>query len=104
MSENKIPDSALTASSQMDDLHAAKNARYNLIHDVTIKEFPLTSRVLFRVRVESGGGAWCPEHLIDRNTYEYLQIDLSRLKVLRAVETQGKFGSGRVRQNLVLIF
>ena len=46
--------------------------------------------------MEIDGGAWCPKE-INKNSYEYLQIDLQELKVICFVETQGRFSQGQVR-------
>ena len=50
----------------------------------------------YRIRTETNGGAWCPKNRIDRDSYEYLQIDLGRLTVITMVEIQGRFGNGQV--------
>ena len=50
----------------------------------------------FRIRTEQSGGAWCPKQQITRDVYEWLQVDLGRLKVISLVETQGRFGNGQV--------
>jgi len=60
-------------------------------HDTTLRI------VLFRIRTERNGGAWCPKQPISRDTYEWLEIDLQELKVVTQVETQGRFGYGQVR-------
>ena len=51
---------------------------------------------IFRIRTESNGGAWCPKQPVSKDTYEYLEIDLGRLRVVTMVETQGRFGNGQV--------
>ncbi|GAB6021997.1 hypothetical protein CHUAL_006150 [Chamberlinius hualienensis] len=48
-----------------------------------------------RIRLELNGGAWCPKSLISKEQTEYLEIDLRMLKVITAVETQGRFGNGQ---------
>jgi len=50
----------------------------------------------FRIRTEQSGGAWCPKRQITRDVYEWLQVDLGKLKVVSLVETQGRFGNGQV--------
>lgn len=50
----------------------------------------------YRIRLEVGGGAWCPAKRIAADVLEYLQLDLGRLKVITHVETQGRFGNGQV--------
>ena len=50
----------------------------------------------FRIRKEFNGGAWCPKNVLDKTSYEYLQIDLDKLMVITKVETQGRFGNGLV--------
>lgn len=49
-----------------------------------------------RIRKEWQGGAWCPKNILNKNSYEYLQIDLYKLMVITKVETQGRFGNGLV--------
>ena len=51
---------------------------------------------LCRIRGGVQGGAWCPKARISQGIYEYLQIDLGRLKVITMVETQGRFNNGEV--------
>ncbi|CAG0883387.1 unnamed protein product [Cyprideis torosa] len=47
------------------------------------------------VRQEIKGGAWCPKHSIGPGTYEWLEVLFEApLRVIRAVETQGRFGNG----------
>ncbi|KAK2152483.1 hypothetical protein LSH36_327g03070 [Paralvinella palmiformis] len=36
-----------------------------------------------------------------KNVYEYLEIDLGRVKVITVVETQGRFGNGQVSVKVV---
>jgi len=50
-----------------------------------------------RIRLETGGGAWCPAKTVSADDVEYLQMDLGRLDVVTHVETQGRFGNGQVR-------
>ena len=52
--------------------------------------------LIFRLRTESMGGAWCPKPMISQFSYEYLQIDLGKLVVITMVEIQGRFGNGQV--------
>ena len=49
-----------------------------------------------RIRTEQSGGAWCPKQQINRDVYEWLQVDVGKLKVVSLVETQGRFGNGQV--------
>ena len=46
--------------------------------------------------MEKHGGAWCPLGLINKDSYEYLQIDLGQLMVITKVEVQGRFANGQV--------
>ena len=55
---------------------------------------------IFRIR---GLGAWCPAHSIDANSYEYLQIDFQEMKVLTVIETQGRFGGGKVSHTITAV-
>ncbi|XP_037079565.1 discoidin domain-containing receptor tyrosine kinase B-like [Pollicipes pollicipes] len=48
-----------------------------------------------RIRTEHRGGAWCPLPVITAEVREYLQVDLGRVTVVTAAETQGRFGNGR---------
>lgn len=58
--------------------------------------------VMCRVRQELAGGAWCPAQLVNKDSFEYLEIDLSHLKVITLVETQGRFDNGQVRIDISL--
>ncbi len=51
-----------------------------------------------RIRTEVEGGAWCPGKQIDREQYEYLEVDLTEIHSIYAVETQGRFGGGQGRE------
>ncbi|KAK0063350.1 discoidin domain-containing receptor 2 [Biomphalaria pfeifferi] len=78
MHSYEIPDKAITASSSYDKASVGpENAR---------------------IRHEKKGGAWCPRRQIEENIYEYLQIDLGKLKVITKVETQGRFGNGQGKE------
>ncbi|EJD76745.1 discoidin domain receptor protein 2 [Loa loa] len=48
-----------------------------------------------RIRTERGSGAWCPRKQINSEVVEWLQIDFDMDMVITAVETQGRFDSGR---------
>lgn len=58
---------------------------------------------IFRIRQELWGGAWCPKGLVDKDSYEYLQIDFSNLTVITKVEVQGRFGNGQVSKAIFYI-
>ncbi|KAL3871573.1 hypothetical protein ACJMK2_039564 [Sinanodonta woodiana] len=83
MQSYEIPDSAITASSFHDEKTVGpQNAR---------------------IRTELYGGAWCPKAVISKDSYEkdsyqYLQIDLSKLTVITQVEVQGRFGNGKGKE------
>ena len=47
--------------------------------------------------MEKHGGAWCPLGLINKDSYEYLQIDLGQLMIITKVEVQGRFANGQVK-------
>ena len=49
-----------------------------------------------RIREHVAGGAWCPAEPINKNSTEYLEVDLGRLMVITLVETQGRFDNGQV--------
>ncbi|XP_064615973.1 discoidin domain-containing receptor 2-like isoform X2 [Liolophura sinensis] len=74
MQSGAIPDSAITASSSYDE--GTVGPQYS------------------RIRTEKKGGAWCPKPSVEKDSYEYLQIDLQQLFVITMVETQGRFGNG----------
>ena len=38
---------------------------------------------------------------MDKESYEYLQIDFGNLTVITKVEVQGRFGNGQVRDNVL---
>jgi len=42
------------------------------------------------------GGAWCPAEPINKDSTEYLEVDLGRLMAVTLVETQGRFDNGQV--------
>ncbi|RZF32590.1 hypothetical protein LSTR_LSTR011037 [Laodelphax striatellus] len=48
-----------------------------------------------RVRTEIGGGAWCPKLQVTTEPKEWLEVDLHSVRVITAVETQGRFGNGQ---------
>ncbi|XP_048779029.2 discoidin domain-containing receptor 2-like isoform X2 [Ostrea edulis] len=74
MESGGIPDHAITASSSYKEGSVGPESA--------------------RIRKEWKGGAWCPKEMIDKYSYEYLQIDLDKLMVITKVETQGRFGNG----------
>lgn len=49
----------------------------------------------YRLRTEAHGGAWCPKHQVTTEPTEWLEVDLHRVHVVTAVETQGRFGNGQ---------
>jgi discoidin domain receptor family protein 2 len=75
MQNGMIPDSAIKASSSYDNASVGPSNG--------------------RIRTELHGGAWCPRNQIQRNVYEWLEIDFQELKVVTQVETQGRFGHGQ---------
>ncbi|KAK3589844.1 hypothetical protein CHS0354_015861 [Potamilus streckersoni] len=78
MQSYEIPDSAITASSSHDEKTVGpQNAR---------------------IRTELYGGAWCPKSAINKDSYEFLQIDFNRLMVITQVEVQGRFGNGKGKE------
>lgn len=48
-----------------------------------------------RLRIDKNGGAWCPRHMVTRDSLEWLEVDLRQLHVISAVQTQGRFGNGQ---------
>ncbi|XP_052789716.1 discoidin domain-containing receptor 2-like isoform X2 [Mya arenaria] len=75
MEANTIPDDAITASSTHN--HKFVGPQHA------------------RIRQDELGGAWCPKNYVDKDSYEYLQIDLRQLMVITSVEVQGRFGNGQ---------
>ena len=75
MQDGTIPDSALKASSSYDEASVG----------------PANGRI----RIERGGGAWCPMLQISQTSYEWIEIDLQELKVIQQVKTQGRFNNGQ---------
>ncbi|KAK2174827.1 hypothetical protein NP493_772g00013 [Ridgeia piscesae] len=75
MQSGKIPDTSISASSSFD---AKSVGPHNA-----------------RIRTETNGGAWCPKPQVAEGITEWLEIDLGELKVITAVETQGRFGNGQ---------
>jgi len=76
------------------DKHATENIPPSSI--LNYEWTPMTCELCGRIRLELGGGAWCPARQVADDVVEYLQIDLGRLKVITHVETQGRFGNGQV--------
>lgn len=74
MQDGSIPDSSIRASSSFDETLGPSNAR---------------------VRTERNSGAWCPQHAINKNSYEWIEVQFEELKVITQVETQGRFGNGQ---------
>lgn len=58
----------------------------------------LIDPLFFRVRQDIAGGAWCPKSQVDKNAFEYLEIDLRSPHVLTAIETQGRYGNGQGKE------
>ncbi|UXI21412.1 phosphatidylserine synthase I [Sarcoptes scabiei] len=76
MESERIPDSALTASSAFEMLHVGpQNARLNK---------------------DKSGGAWCPSKQLGAETSgsEWIQVDLGSLHVVTGIATQGRYGKG----------
>lgn len=63
---------------------------FTLLYNCPVLFFP-------RIRTERNGGAWCPKSQVSEAVYEYLEVDLGKVKVISQVETQGRFGNGVVR-------
>lgn len=72
MEDERIPDSAFTASGSYDNRHRPSLARLNLLSD------------------GKHVGAWCPK-LKSRN--QWLQIDLGEITAVTKVATQGRYNS-----------
>ena len=47
-----------------------------------------------RLNNQHGGGAWCPKHLITKDSMEYLEIDLGSEHSITGVVTQGRYANG----------
>ncbi|XP_022252531.1 discoidin domain-containing receptor 2-like isoform X1 [Limulus polyphemus] len=74
MKSGDIKDEDITASSSYNDAVGPRTAR---------------------LEQEVNSGAWCPSRQIDKDTYEYLEINLHSLHVITQVATQGRFGNGQ---------
>ncbi|KAI9553288.1 putative epithelial discoidin domain-containing receptor 1-like [Daphnia sinensis] len=77
MESGRIPDSDISASSSYARSVGPEHAR---------------------VRVEKGGGAWCPRPAIQHNVREWLEVALPSAHgpyLITASETQGRFGNGQ---------
>ncbi|XP_018324989.1 discoidin domain-containing receptor 2-like [Agrilus planipennis] len=48
-----------------------------------------------RLKVETNGGAWCPQTPATAEPEEWLQIDLHTVHLVTSVGTQGRFGNGQ---------
>ncbi|KAK0403581.1 hypothetical protein QR680_017007 [Steinernema hermaphroditum] len=47
-----------------------------------------------RIRTELKSGAWCPKEQASPSASSYIQVDLEATFIVRAVETQGRYGNG----------
>ncbi|XP_076320947.1 discoidin domain-containing receptor 2-like isoform X4 [Tachypleus tridentatus] len=74
MKSGDIKDEDITASSSYNDAVGPRTAR---------------------LEQEVYSGAWCPSRQIDKDTHEYLEINLHSLHVITQVATQGRFGNGQ---------
>ena len=72
--DNKLPDSAFTASSQMNANYAPKYARLNYKN------------------ADGDFGGWCPQK---NDLEQWLQIDLGKVSKITAIATQGRDGEAR---------
>ncbi|XP_014243467.1 discoidin domain-containing receptor 2-like isoform X3 [Cimex lectularius] len=75
MESGDIPDSAISASSAYD---SASVGPYHA-----------------RLKHDKNGGAWCPRAMVSKDSMEFLQIDLGKLRVITGTRTQGRFGNGQ---------
>ncbi|KAL1517292.1 hypothetical protein ABEB36_001074 [Hypothenemus hampei] len=75
MESGKIQDSALSASTSYDSGSVGPHHA--------------------RLRNNKQGGAWCPRHMVSRNSREFLEIDLEDLHVVTGIRTQGRYGNGQ---------
>ncbi|XP_075228962.1 discoidin domain-containing receptor 2-like [Lycorma delicatula] len=75
MESGLIPDEDITASSSFDSGNVGPQHA--------------------RVRTEVGGGAWCPKQQVTTEPREWLEVNLHTVRVITAVETQGRFGNGQ---------
>uniref|UniRef100_A0A1I7RJS2 Discoidin domain-containing receptor 2 n=2 Tax=Bursaphelenchus xylophilus TaxID=6326 RepID=A0A1I7RJS2_BURXY len=78
MEDGRISDDQITASSSFDAQSVGpQNAR---------------------IRTEKASGAWCPKSQIRNGSYEFLQVSFNKTHVIRAIETQGRYGNGTGRE------
>ena len=68
----RIPDSAFSASSSIDNRHGSSLARLNLLTD------------------GKHMAAWCPKH---KSTNQWLQINLGEITAVTMIATQGRYNS-----------
>ena len=47
-----------------------------------------------RLNVDTAGGAWCPRGLIDKQSRQFIEVDLKQPHLVTSVKTQGRFGNG----------
>lgn len=54
----------------------------------------LNSSVIYRLKWEGNGGAWCPKGSISNDGHQYLEVNLQGLHAVTAIKTQGRYGNG----------
>lgn len=50
--------------------------------------------MLFRLKWEGNGGAWCPKGMISNDGRQYLEVNLQGLHAVTAIKSQGRYGNG----------
>ncbi|KAI6173513.1 hypothetical protein M3Y98_01089400 [Aphelenchoides besseyi] len=78
LENERVKDSQITASSAFDPLSTGPQHA--------------------RIRTETGSGAWCPANQINSSTHEWIQVEFPSDTFVTAVETQGRWDSGRGRE------
>ena len=77
-------------SSQQVNTKVEKNMKVGHI------SFEWNDLFLWRLRHDRNGGAWCPKQQVMRGIKEWIEVDLKRMHSITAVQTQGRFGNGKI--------
>lgn len=50
--------------------------------------------MVFRLKLEDSGGAWCPKTAITNDGHQYLEVNLQGNYAVTAIKSQGRYGNG----------
>lgn len=50
--------------------------------------------MIFRLKWEGNGGAWCPKGMISNDGRQYLEVNLQGLHAVTAIKSQGRYSNG----------